>query len=179
MEKLEKVEQVVEKCNVSYEEARDALEACDYDVLDAIVYIEQARKPVEPTVPFADPTGAPAPDAVYELPTTEAEASADEARSSKVKTAWNTFCERAKSLARKGMDMNFVAERNGERVLSIPVLVLLAGMFLWGATLWLLVIGLFFGFRYRIEGMDAFTVDVNGAMDKAANAAEDIKRNFA
>jgi NACalpha-BTF3-like transcription factor len=44
MENLEKVELVREKCNVSYEEARDALEACDYDVLDAIVMLERASE---------------------------------------------------------------------------------------------------------------------------------------
>ena len=37
MEMLEKVELVREKTGVSYQEARDALEATDYDVLDAII----------------------------------------------------------------------------------------------------------------------------------------------
>ena len=43
MEELEKVELVREKCDVSYEEAREALKASDYDVLDAIVQLELHR----------------------------------------------------------------------------------------------------------------------------------------
>ena len=36
MERLEKVEKIREKTGVSYEEAKNALEACEYDVLDAL-----------------------------------------------------------------------------------------------------------------------------------------------
>jgi hypothetical protein len=39
-------------------------------------------------------------------------------------------------------------------------------------------VGLFFGFRYRIEGASPLTIDVNEAMDKAADAAESIKNDF-
>ena len=41
MDKLEKVEKLREKTGVSYEEAKNALEACDYDLLDAIIYLEK------------------------------------------------------------------------------------------------------------------------------------------
>ena len=38
MEQLEKVEKLRERADVSYEEAKEALEACDWDLLDAMVY---------------------------------------------------------------------------------------------------------------------------------------------
>ena len=79
---------------------------------------------------------------------------------------------------RATLDMTFVAEREGERVVGIPVLFMILGIFLWGATIWLLIIGLFFGFKYHIEGANPFTVDVNDAMDKVADAAENLKRDF-
>ena len=41
MEYLEMVETLREKTGVSYEDARNALEAADYNMLDAIVYLEQ------------------------------------------------------------------------------------------------------------------------------------------
>ena len=44
MENLEKVELVREKCGVSYEEAREALEATGYEVLDAIIMLEREGK---------------------------------------------------------------------------------------------------------------------------------------
>lgn len=44
MDKLEKVEKLREKTGVSYEDAKNALEACDYDLLDAIIYLEKLDK---------------------------------------------------------------------------------------------------------------------------------------
>ena len=41
MDQLEKVEKIREKTGVSYEDAKSALEACNYDLLDAIVYLEK------------------------------------------------------------------------------------------------------------------------------------------
>lgn len=40
MDHLEMVEKLRAKANVSYEEARDALEACDWDLLDALLMLE-------------------------------------------------------------------------------------------------------------------------------------------
>ena len=165
MEKLEKVEQVRAKCNVSYEEAREALEACDYDVLEAIITIERKRAEAEPV-----------PEVLDEEPTAEHTA---QTKRSKIAAAWSAFCDNVKQLLHQGMETTFVAERNDERVLSLPVLFVVLGLFVWGATLWLLVIGLFFGFRYHIEGMSTFTVDVNEAMSTAADVADDIKSSVA
>jgi len=44
---LEKVDKVIERTGVSYGVAKKALEATDGDVLDAIIYIEEARKQEE------------------------------------------------------------------------------------------------------------------------------------
>ena len=50
MDKLEKVEKLREKTGVSYEDAKNALEACDYDLLDAIIYLEKLDKVKAPEV---------------------------------------------------------------------------------------------------------------------------------
>lgn len=41
---LEKVDMVKERTNVTYEEAKEALEACDGDVLEALIYIEKNQE---------------------------------------------------------------------------------------------------------------------------------------
>jgi hypothetical protein len=173
MEKLEKVELVREKCNVSYEEARDALEACNYDVLDAIVMLEQAHGVTE-RMPADVP---PAPDAAYELP--EGKTAAAEHTTSRAAGAWKRFCARCKELWTAGLDMTFVAERNGEQLFTLPVLAVVIGLLIWGASLWLLIIGLFLGLRYRIEGKGKVAETVNDAMDKAADAADSVKESIA
>ena len=49
MEQLEKVEKLRERANVSYEEAKEALEASDWDLLDAMVYLEKKGKVKSPS----------------------------------------------------------------------------------------------------------------------------------
>lgn len=176
MEKLEKVELVREKCGVSYEEARNALEACAYDVLDAIVTLEREGKAHTQTASYS--TTSRAAGTLSDEMAQAQSAYEHESKGSKFGELWEAFCAQVKKFIRAGLDMSFVAERHGDRVVSIPVLFVVVGIFLWGVTLWLLLIGLFFGFRYRIEGADAITIDVNEAMDKAADVADDIRRDF-
>jgi len=181
MEKLEKVELVREKCNVSFEEARRALEACDYDVLDAIVMLEQAQAAAEAKRRVAAEV-PPAPEAAYELPgaaETEADPEPTERKTARFARAWKRFCSQCETLLGAGMKTSFVAERNGEVVFEVPVLLVIVGLLMWGASLWLLIVGLFLGFRYRIEGTGKVTDGVNEAMDKAADAAADIKQSVA
>ena len=101
-----------------------------------------------------------------------------EAAKSKFAAACNSFAEQVKRLVNAGLKMTFVAERYGERVCELPVLLVIVGLLIWGAALWLMIIGMFFGFRYRIEGASAVTFDVNAVMDKAADVADDIKRDL-
>lgn len=180
MEMLEKVERVREKCNVSYEEARKALETCDGDVLDAIIMLENARKATE-RIPTADVP--PAPEAAYELPeayaATNSAAGTEGSKTTRAASAWKRFCTRCKELWNAGMEMSFIAERKGEQVFALPVAIVVLGLLFWGASLWLLVIGLFLGFRYRIEGGSKVAQTVNDAMGKAADAAEGVKQSIA
>ena len=44
MDHFEMVEKLRQKTQVSYEDAKSALEACDWDLLDALVYLEQQGK---------------------------------------------------------------------------------------------------------------------------------------
>ena len=41
MDHLEMVEKLAQKAGVSYEDAKMALEACNWDMLDALVYLEK------------------------------------------------------------------------------------------------------------------------------------------
>ena len=178
MEKLEKVELIREKTGVSYEDAKAALDACDDDVLDALVWLEREGKVAPRTASYS--TGAagqvpPVPSAEMVQAQVAYERSSEKSKFGK---AWESFCAEAKRLWDKSLAITFVAERGGERVVTLPVLVPILGLLFWGATIWLLIIGLFFGFRYHLEGARPVTVDVNGAMDWAAEKADAIKSEF-
>jgi len=176
MEKLEKVELVREKCGVTYEEAKNALEACDYDVLDAIVKLEREGKAQAATASYATFTEA---EHHVSPEMTRAQAEYHESsKKTKVGDLWTSLCAHVKEFINAGFEMTFIAEREGERVVALPLLILLIGMFIWGISIWLLIIGLFFGFRYRIEGASPLTIDVNEAMDKVADVAEGIRSDL-
>ena len=136
MEKLEKVEVIREKCGVSYEDAKAALDACDDNVLDAIIWLEKQGKSTKQTANY----------------TTESAAQSDV--SPEMEAAQIAYQESSKK-----SDFS-------ENMSS-----------LWGATFWLLIIGLFFEMRYHIQGAYPIVVDVNEAMDKAADAAGSIKKD--
>lgn len=177
MEKLEKVELVREKTGVDYQDAKDALEACDYDVLDAIIWLENAGKADTHTASY-ETTGTTTSYASPEMRQAQEEYHAH-SRKTKIGEIFATFCNQLRNLIRAGADMTFIAEREGHNVISVPLLIVVVGMLVWGASIWLMIVGLFFGFRYRIEGASPVTIDVNEAMDKVADAAESIKSDFA
>lgn len=176
MEKLEKVELVREKAGVTYQEARTALEACGYDVLDAIVTLEREGKAAARTATYA--TGGHAAGTVSPEMAEAQQAYEEQSRKMRWEQRWDSVKGQVARIVKGGLTMSFVAERNGERLASVPLLILVLGLFAWGASLWLLIIGLFFGFRYRIEGASPLTIDVNDAMDKAADVAEGIRRDL-
>ena len=176
MEKLEKVELVREKTGVSYQDARDALDACDDDVLDAIIWLETNGKTQAQTATYetaSQATRSASPEMVQAQ--TEYHESS---KKTKVGDVWSSFRTQVKKLLRAGFDMTFIAERHGATVVSLPLIILIVGLLAWGVSLWLLIVGLFFGFRYRIEGAESVTIDVNEAMDKAADMADSIKNDF-
>ena len=174
MDTLEKVELVREKTGVSYQEAKEALEATGYDVLDAIIYLEQAGKADTRTASYE--TKATGATKTTSLEMREAqEEYHQQSKKTKVGEAWSSFCNQCRKVLRAGIDMTFVAERHGQRSLALPVIVIVLGILCWGASIWLLILGLFFDFRYHIEGASPLTIDVNDAMNKAADAAESFK----
>ncbi len=177
MEMLEKVELVREKTGVSYQEAKEALEATNYDVLDAIIWLENTGKTVAQTASYETTGATDAQNGSVEMREAQEEYH-QSTKKTKIGEMWASFCRQAKSILHAGLDMTFIAERHGERVVALPVLFVVIGLLAWGASLWLLILGLFFGFRYRIEGANPLTIDVNEAMDKAANVAESIKGDF-
>ena len=58
MEKLEKVEVIREKCGVSYEDAKAALDACDDNVLDAIIWLERQGKSTKQSANYTTESAA-------------------------------------------------------------------------------------------------------------------------
>lgn len=175
MDELDKVEQVREKTQASYEDAKAALDAHDGNVLDAIIELERSGKAHTTSASYASYSTQ-----VQEQsePVSPEMGRAQEAYRRSVGTS--EFWEGVKNVFRKSIDYKLIVLSRGEEIIRVPVLVPICGLLVWGATIWILIVGLFFGLRYRIEG-DVSTVanNINDAMDTAADAAETIKQDVA
>lgn len=175
MDKLEKAEKVIEKTGVSFEEARAALEACGYDVLDAIVWLErQGKADASATSYTTTNSEAQASDEM-------AQAQVDYERATKTPDFTKVF-ERLLAWVRKvlkaSVETSFVVERKDSKVIAMPTLLLIIlGILAFWVVLPLLVVGLFFDFKYHFEGIDAVTIDVNDLVGKASDVAENLKRD--
>lgn len=175
MATLEQVEKLRERANVSYDEAKAALDATNGDLLEALIYLEKQGKVKSPrgggfySSKAGEPKDADGREAYREK---DAGTSFGE-----LLGRFGRFCLR---LLRKGNANTFEVMKGGESKASVPVTVLvLLLVFAFWITLPLMVIGLFFGLRYRFQGPDLGKEPVNHAMDHVADAAEDLKHSVA
>lgn len=173
MATLEQVERLREKANVTYDEAKAALEACNNDLLDAIIYLEKQGK-VKSEGGFYSSAGNTQEAASAEIPREEP---GDETGGfSDLLRRFGAFCVK---ILRKGNENLFEVYRDGEKRTSMPVTVLvLLLIFAFWITIPLVIVGLFFGFRYRFSGPDLGKNVVNDPMESAAKAAEELKNSM-
>ena len=127
MDKLEKVEKLREKTGVSYEDAKNALEACDYDLLDAIIYLEKLDKVKAPEVESFT-TGA------EQQTSTEFEQAQRTYTNDCNKVTFGQMMDRffkwCGKVLKKSVDSTFIVERKGQTMINVPVLVLVIALIL-------------------------------------------------
>lgn len=178
MTTLEQVEKLREKTNVSYNEAKEALEAANGDLLDAMIYLEKKGK-VSPPEGGGHYDSSDSHEST-DIPVGESSAKKTESPAGEsFGDLINKFIKFCGKIIHKGNINNFEIYKGTERKASFPItlLVVLAVLAFW-ITLPLIIIGLFFGLRYRFNGPDIKKSAVNTAMDTAADTAENIKKSF-
>ena len=175
MATLEQVEKLRERANVSYDEAKAALDATNGDLLEALIYLEKQGKVKAPEGNgYYSSEGAAPQDAAGQDRQARREAERGSSFGDLLKR-FGRFCLR---LLRKGNTNTLEVMKGDESKASIPVTVLvLLLIFAFWVTLPLMIIGLFFGLRYRFQGPDLGRESVNRAMDGVADAADDLKRS--
>ena len=170
MEYLEMVETLREKTGVSYEDARNALEAADYNMLDAIVYLEQQGK-----IPGAQ--NAASAEAGQQ--SQEDIAPQQNGKKKSFKEVCGDFGAWCKKMLKKSCDTSFEVIKEEKTLINVPVLVLvLGGVFAFGLTLMLLIAGMFMGCTYRFVGFEKTSIDINDICQKASETCENIKNDF-
>lgn len=173
MDKLEKVEKLREKTGVSYEDAKNALEACDYDLLDAIIYLEKLDKVKAPDVDSFVTGGDQQSSTEFEQAQQTYTNDCNKVTFGQMMDRFFKWCGR---ILKKSVDSTFIVERRGQTMINVPVLVLVIALILaFWVILPLLVVGLFCECRYHFEGIGDINVNLNSACDKVADSVDNLK----
>ena len=161
---LEQVEKLRDKAHVSYEEARYALEQSEGDLLEALIYLEREGK-------------TEAQQGGFYSTCSQQDKAAQTGNTGNWQQPWKNFFESTGRFLAKMINVggnNYLdVSRNGQHVLSISVLafILLVAVGFW-CVLPLMLIGLFFKFRYRIRGTELGNEKVNQILEKTADAIQ-------
>jgi len=173
MATLEQVEKLRQKANVSYDEAKAALDACSDDLLDALIYLERQGRVTPPENGGYYTSRQEPPKDVHQAYTQQEQS---EPRGENLGQLFRRFWRWFRKLIRYGNANYFDVWQKEQTLLSVPVTVLAVLMlFCFWIVLPLLLVGLFCGCRYRFRGPDLGKAGVNDVMDSAAKAADNIK----
>ena len=167
------VELLRSKANVTYVEAKAALEASNWDILDAMVLLERQGKVKDKGAAYStaqDGEDSEAKKKENKNAHWEFEVNGN------FMSAMRRFGRWLRKLIQIGNANFFVVSRHGEEILSLPVTVLVVLLpFLFVPMLILLVVGLFTDFRYSFRGPNLGSDAINDTISKASDMADSFK----
>lgn len=171
METIEKVERLRERANVTYEEAKEALDMANGDLLDAMVILERQGKVPQPG------QGSFSTEYDEQRDYIRVRDKVDEAEKSAP-----SFGHTVRRLVRTAINFIrktvFIATREDTTIFTVPTIVfVLILFFCWEAVVPIMIFALFFGVRYSFDGSDD-TKQANSILNKAGDFAEEVKNEF-
>lgn len=158
MDRLEQIEKLRERAQVTYDEARAAYDEAGGDLLDALIILERQGKVAPPKGDGYYRSEQVVTEPIHE----EKEERSEGRRTTNEQESTNNFKETLdkiwkffSGLIKKGNETSFEVLKEKEHMASFPVTVLaLLLVFAPWITLPLIVIGLFFGFHYQFVSND-------------------------
>ena len=174
MNEFEMIEKLVEMEKVSFEEARDALRACNGDMIEAVVLLERkakANENAEQTAETKESVKSGEEEKMKEEKMMEETRNTNSSRGSKLRS----FCAKAKDFLKNN---SLRITRNEEEFVRIPAwLAAIVVVFAFHLTAVVLIVSLFLGCRYSFVGKDDMS-RANEVMGKASDIAEEIKSSL-
>ena len=166
---LEMIEQLREKANISYEEAKSVLEEADGDLLDAVILLEKRGKIKKPETEIMLRT-----EADDEKETAQEEQQDCKAGPKAESKARNTL----KRIGSILVNNSFSVTRKSETLFKMPAWAFaLILFFFWETVIPIMLIALFFEVRYSFEGKDDLS-SANRFMDQAGSFAGEVSGEF-
>ena len=173
---LEQVEKLRQYGNISYDEAKNALEEANGDMLEAIIILEKQDIIQEPKNGGYHSSKNEQQNEKDNYQKENFKKDAREDNESSFSELMGRFFRWAGEIIKRGNMNHFEVVKGENVIITIPstILVLLL-LFMFWITVPLLVVGLFCGYRYMFIGPDLGKENVNDAMDSVADAAEKFK----
>ncbi|MCL2057022.1 MAG: DUF4342 domain-containing protein [Oscillospiraceae bacterium] len=142
---IDLVEQLRSRANVTYDDAREALDACGGDLLDAVIYLEKQGKVAPPS------GGGSYSSKEHAQPQNSGSRKSKEPQGESFSYHFGRFLRWLGAALQMSCDYSFVVKRGGEVIISIPVLafILLLAFAFWFAII-AFITGLFFNCSYSI-----------------------------
>lgn len=183
MDNFEKIEQLVNKTDCSYEDAKATLEGCGWDMIDAIIKLEKEGKVKKESAAYTEKPAAEAqliPEVTVDVKggssgnqNSNGNAGNSEKASKEKIGLWQRF--------KRMMSKNrlVIIKNNGQQLADLPIWIPIVALicFFW-ATLILAVIAMVVGCRFHFEGEDLGKININDTMDKATDYAEKVKNDL-
>ena len=170
MEEFTKVEKLVEITGASFEDARDAIRACDGEMVDAMVYLEKLGK-------VTYKTGSTNVDPRFSA-ITEAEMAAAAARRAERVERRSGLGEFVRKVMRFLTHNKVSISKDGQEFASIPLLVVLI---ICSMSVGFVVVAVFlsmmFGYDYSFKGESNFDA-ANRAMAHVGATAGTVKAEY-
>ena len=173
---LELVERLKEKANVSYAQAKEALEYSGGNLLDALIYLEEKGAiPRAEGAYFSTRSETPPPPQQDALPVqlpVKSKSRPPKPPRAQGKGGIRRFFH---ALRRWLVDNELEIWRHDQPITALPVLILalLLCCAPW-VTIPVLVLLLFLGFRYRFSGPDLDRDEINSVIGSVADTAADL-----
>lgn len=175
MERIEMVEKLRERANITMEEAKEILDRNNWDMLDAMVELEKAGKINN----GANTTSEQ--DNIFE--TVNPTFSGKEEQKKRRMENRGKIKEAIRTAMRIVLDNKLLILKNKEEIVRLPLIIpVIATLCSAGTVLVALIVGMAFGFRYelagKIENQQDLSQKINETMNKAGEYAQNIVNNI-
>lgn len=166
---LEQVERLREKADVSYAKAKEALLYSGGNLLDALIYLEERGEIPRPEGAYYSTRGQTPP-----MPEEPEEPEPQPAEGKEKKDRRSGLLQRLRYVL---LDNELEIWRKDRPITALPVLILILLLIAaYYIVIPLLILSLFFGFRYRFSGPDLEREEINNVMGSVADTAADLGR---
>lgn len=164
MTNIEMIEKLSSKAGVTKEEAEEALRKSNWDILDAMLYLERNKGDKYVT----------AARGYSSYNNKEQNTNKEEAKEDGDSTVG---CYLNKIL-NWGFDNELIISKGSNKIITIPIILfIILLIFSFSSILVLMIIGMFFDFKYSFNGPQLGDKGLNSVMDKIYDLVENIKHS--